>query len=62
MSQDIGDRPNLRVREEAYEDRTGPDYDALLDEAAQACTSDNEPELIGRFGRPESRVPVNLIV
>jgi hypothetical protein len=47
---------------EAYEDRTGPDYDALLDEAAQACTSDNETQLVGLFGRPEFRVPADLIV
>jgi hypothetical protein len=46
---------------EAYEDKTGPDYDALLDEAAQACTSDHEAELVGLFRRPGFRVPANLI-
>ena len=47
---------------EAYEGATGPDYDALLDDAAQACLSDNTAELVRLFGQPEFSVPAALVV
>ncbi len=45
---------------EAYEGTTGPDYDALLDEVAEACMSADATRLIGLFGRPEFTVPAAL--
>lgn len=46
---------------EAYEGRTGPEYDALLDRAAEACTSDDEARLVRLFTQPEFAVPATLI-
>jgi hypothetical protein len=47
---------------EAYEGATGQDYDALLDEAAQACMSDNTTALVQLLGQPEFAVPAALVV
>jgi len=46
---------------EAYEGATGPDYDALLDEVAEACASENAARLTGLFERPEFKVPPALL-
>jgi Transglutaminase-like superfamily len=46
---------------EAYEGRTGPDYDELLDTLAAACLEDDPATLASLYRREELRVPADLI-
>jgi len=46
---------------EAYEGRTGPDYDALLDTVAAACDADDPTTLASLYQLDELRVPADLI-
>ncbi|MDO0934712.1 transglutaminase-like domain-containing protein [Streptomyces sp. DG2A-72] len=45
----------------AYEGRTGPDYDQLIDVVADACAKDDPPALIRLFGHGDLKVPQHLI-
>lgn len=46
----------------AYEGMTGPDYDRLIDEVADACGADEPPSRLTRlFGHPDLAVPQRLI-
>lgn len=46
---------------EAYEGRTGPDDDQLLDTLAAVCDDDNPTAIAARYERHEFRVPQDLI-
>jgi len=46
---------------EAYEGRTGTDYDELLDELAAVCAADQPEQLAALYDREELRVPQTLI-
>jgi len=46
---------------EAYEGRTGLDYDELLDTLAAACDADDPTTLVSLYQRDELRVPADLI-
>ncbi len=45
---------------EAYEGRTGPDYDELLDALAAACEADDSSTLAALYRRDDLRVPAVL--
>ncbi|WP_370947763.1 transglutaminase-like domain-containing protein [Amycolatopsis sp. cg5] len=42
---------------EAYDGKTGPDYDALLDELAEVCASDNPAAISALYLHEDLRVP-----
>ncbi len=46
---------------EAYEGRTGPDYDQLLDTLAAVCADDDPTAIAALYERHELRVPLDLI-
>jgi hypothetical protein len=46
---------------EAYEGRTGPDYDELLDTLAATCHANDLTALASLYQREELRVPAGLI-
>lgn len=46
---------------EAYEGRTGPDYDELLDTLAVTCHADDATALASIYQRDDLRVPADLI-
>ncbi|MEV0676939.1 transglutaminase-like domain-containing protein [Actinosynnema sp. NPDC050436] len=46
---------------EAYEGRTGEDYDVLLDELADVCASDDLPAVRALYEHDDLRVPDDLI-
>ncbi|GIZ99048.1 hypothetical protein TTY48_36600 [Tsukamurella sp. TY48] len=47
---------------EAYDGRTGPDYDALLDQVAAVCSGDDLSQISTVYGHPDLTVPDELIV
>ncbi|HCF99463.1 MAG TPA: transglutaminase, partial [Chloroflexi bacterium] len=47
--------------EEAYKGETGPEYDALLDELAVVCASDDPVAAAALYARAELTVPPDLI-
>jgi hypothetical protein len=46
---------------EAYEGKTGPEYDHLLDALAAACAADDPEAVAALYARDEFRVPADLI-
>jgi hypothetical protein len=46
---------------DAYEGRTGSDYDRLIDEVAAACAADDPAVLIRLYGHQELRAPDDLV-
>ena len=46
---------------DAYQGRTGPDYDQLIDEVAEACSQDDPPALTRLFARQPLAVPHHLL-
>ena len=46
---------------EAYEGRTGPDYDELLDEVAAVCAGDDLDAVAALYRHPDLRVPAELV-
>ncbi|WP_234383423.1 hypothetical protein [Streptomyces dysideae] len=44
----------------AYEGRTGPDYDQLIDAVADACSKDDLPALTRLFANPDLAVPKHV--
>lgn len=46
---------------EAYEGKTGPDYDDLLDTLAAVCADDTPAAIAALYERDELRVPLDLI-
>ncbi|MGW7531251.1 transglutaminase-like domain-containing protein [Amycolatopsis sp. NPDC054798] len=46
---------------EAYEGKTGADYDVLLDELADVCAADDPAAVQALYAHKELRVPENLI-
>jgi len=46
---------------EAYQGRTGPDYDALLDALAAACEADDPATFVELYQRNDLQVPADLI-
>jgi hypothetical protein len=46
---------------EAYEGKTGPDYDELLDTLAVVCAADNPTAIAALFEQDQLRVPLDLI-
>jgi hypothetical protein len=47
--------------DESYQGRTGPDYDARIDELAGVCASDDGPAVAALYESDEFRVPAELI-
>ena len=47
---------------DAYEDRTGADYDELLDRLAEVCAGDDSDEIAAMYTHEDLRVPAELIV
>ncbi|MFE7764731.1 transglutaminase domain-containing protein [Streptomyces sp. NPDC057438] len=45
---------------DAYQGRTGPDYDQLIDEVADACSRDDPLALTGLFARADLAVPHDM--
>ncbi len=45
----------------AYEGETGPDYDRLIDEVADACRRDDPPALTRLSGHPDLTVPQRIL-
>jgi len=45
---------------EAYEGRTGPDYDQLIDTVAEACLGEDPAALAGLFAHPDLAVPHHM--
>ncbi|MFI9557427.1 transglutaminase-like domain-containing protein [Nonomuraea endophytica] len=45
----------------AYEDKTGPDYDRLIDEVADACSRDDSLTLIRLFAKDDLAVPHHMV-
>jgi hypothetical protein len=45
---------------EAYEGRTGPDYDRLIDTLADTCAADDPAALARLFADPHFAVPGHL--
>ncbi|WP_377266835.1 transglutaminase-like domain-containing protein [Peterkaempfera sp. SMS 1(5)a] len=45
----------------AYQGRTGPDYDRLIDLVADACSEDDAPTLTRLFVNPDLAVPEHII-
>jgi hypothetical protein len=46
---------------DAYDGKTGEDYDLLLDQLATACASDDPAAIAELYGHPHFRVPAGLI-
>ena len=46
---------------DAYEGKTGPDYDGLLDELAEVCASDDTDAVSALYKHEDLRVPEQLI-
>ena len=46
---------------EAYQGRTGPDYDQMLDTLAAVCADDDPTAIAALYERHELRVPLDLI-
>lgn len=46
---------------EAYEGRTGPEYDDLLDAVAAAAGADDAEAIRGLFAHPDLRVPASML-
>ncbi|MFE2531401.1 transglutaminase-like domain-containing protein [Streptomyces sp. NPDC059371] len=46
---------------EAYEGKTGPDYDRLIDKVAAACAAGDPATLTGMFANEELTVPQHMI-
>ena len=46
---------------EAYDGKTGGDYDDLLDQLAAVCAADDPTSLTATFAQPDLVVPTNLI-
>lgn len=45
---------------EAYQGKTGPDYDELMDEVATVCASDDAADVTALYRHESLRVPVDL--
>ncbi|MEV6020009.1 transglutaminase-like domain-containing protein [Streptomyces sp. NPDC051997] len=46
---------------EAYEGKTGPDYDQLIDRVAEACLEDDPTALAGLFAHEDLTVPRHMV-